>query len=190
MYLSVSQGDAELPGLREPGRLAAGIHLGADVTLAPSPAVRTSPAGGTAPFTSCHLMSFHLHLCRLCLFLFIYPHHVSLHVPVQLYMHVQLEVTVHFSAQSKCLSYANVNLPLVYADLLLHPQSLRNVSDDEVTTGSFQSLKPRLIGLLMGSLQTETDSTNTQMLLGWVVVHFYWLNDFCPRLPMFLQRPS
>ncbi|XP_019736630.1 ral GTPase-activating protein subunit beta-like isoform X2 [Hippocampus comes] len=66
---------------------------------------------------------------------------------------------------------------LVLMSLLPLPQqfgpvqlaSLRDASDDEVTTGSFQSLKLRLIGLLMGSLQTETDSTNTQMLLAAVL---------------------
>ncbi|XP_051932228.1 ral GTPase-activating protein subunit beta-like isoform X2 [Hippocampus zosterae] len=66
---------------------------------------------------------------------------------------------------------------LVLMSLLPLPQqfgpvqlaSLRDTSDDEATTGSFQSHKLRLIGLLMGSLQTEADSTNTQMLLAAVL---------------------
>jgi len=37
---------------------------------------------------------------------------------------------------------------------------------DDVTGGSFLSLKPRLIAVLIGALQTETDTSNTQILLG------------------------
>ncbi|XP_031705975.1 ral GTPase-activating protein subunit beta [Anarrhichthys ocellatus] len=36
---------------------------------------------------------------------------------------------------------------------------------DDVTGGSFLSLKPRLIGVLIGALQTETDTSNTQIIL-------------------------
>ncbi|XP_056294569.1 ral GTPase-activating protein subunit beta isoform X3 [Pseudoliparis swirei] len=36
---------------------------------------------------------------------------------------------------------------------------------DDVTGGSFLSLKPRLIAVLIGALQTETDTSNTQILL-------------------------
>ncbi|XP_040058547.2 ral GTPase-activating protein subunit beta isoform X2 [Gasterosteus aculeatus] len=36
---------------------------------------------------------------------------------------------------------------------------------DDVTGGSFLSLKARLIGVLIGALQTETDTSNTQIIL-------------------------
>ncbi|XP_037623458.1 ral GTPase-activating protein subunit beta-like isoform X3 [Sebastes umbrosus] len=38
-------------------------------------------------------------------------------------------------------------------------------SGDDVTAGSFLSLKPRLIGVLIGALQTETNTSNTQLIL-------------------------
>ncbi|XP_039654300.1 ral GTPase-activating protein subunit beta isoform X2 [Perca fluviatilis] len=38
-------------------------------------------------------------------------------------------------------------------------------SGDDVTAGNFLSLKPRLRSILIGALQTETDTTNTQILL-------------------------
>ncbi|KAM8917363.1 ral GTPase-activating protein subunit beta-like isoform 2-T2 [Spinachia spinachia] len=40
---------------------------------------------------------------------------------------------------------------------------------DDVTRGSFLSLKPRLIRVLIGALQTETDTLNTQIILAAVL---------------------
>ncbi|KAM9859251.1 ral GTPase-activating protein subunit beta [Aulostomus maculatus] len=58
-----------------------------------------------------------------------------------------------------------VPLPLqfgsVQSEVLLNGQ----FSDDDVTAGSFLSLRARLIKVLMGALQTETHSTNIQTLL-------------------------
>ncbi|XP_070693597.1 ral GTPase-activating protein subunit beta [Pempheris klunzingeri] len=42
-------------------------------------------------------------------------------------------------------------------------------SGDDVTGGSFLSLRPRLIGVLTGALQTETDTTNTQIILAAIL---------------------
>ncbi|XP_040071658.2 ral GTPase-activating protein subunit beta isoform X2 [Ixodes scapularis] len=50
-------------------------------------------------------------------------------------------------------------LPLHYGNLLL-----KDFGSSQTVT--FQSLRPRLMNLLIGALQNETDSTNTQMLLG------------------------
>ncbi|CAN7993650.1 unnamed protein product [Ixodes hexagonus] len=50
-------------------------------------------------------------------------------------------------------------LPLHYGNLLL-----KDFGSNQTVT--FQSLRPRLMNLLIGALQNETDSTNTQMLLG------------------------
>lgn len=43
-------------------------------------------------------------------------------------------------------------------------------SVDEVTAGSSMSLKPRLLTVLIGALQTETDATNTQIILGQFLI--------------------
>ncbi|XP_062419956.1 ral GTPase-activating protein subunit beta [Pungitius pungitius] len=53
----------------------------------------------------------------------------------------------------------------VRSDLLLDGRLNR----DDVTGGSFLSLKPRLIGVLIGALQTETDTSNTQIILAAVL---------------------
>ncbi|XP_077434077.1 ral GTPase-activating protein subunit beta-like isoform X2 [Vanacampus margaritifer] len=58
-------------------------------------------------------------------------------------------------------------LPQQFGPVQLAP--LRDASDDEVTTGSFRSLKPRLVAVAVGSLQTETDGTNMQMLLAAIL---------------------
>ncbi|XP_070758296.1 ral GTPase-activating protein subunit beta-like [Enoplosus armatus] len=49
----------------------------------------------------------------------------------------------------------------VQSEVLLDEQ----FSGDDVTAGSFLSLKPRLISVLIGALQTETDTSNTQIIL-------------------------
>lgn len=47
---------------------------------------------------------------------------------------------------------------------------------DDVTGGSFLSLKARLIGVLIGALQTETDTSNTQIILGqMLIIHSLFL---------------
>ena len=55
----------------------------------------------------------------------------------------------------------------VFAQVLLDGK----FSGDDVTAGNFLSLKPRLRSILIGALQTETDTTNTQILLGQLFIH-------------------
>lgn len=44
---------------------------------------------------------------------------------------------------------------------------------------TFLSLKLRLINILIGALQTETDPHNTQMILGWSLLPFeLWLEIY------------
>lgn len=54
----------------------------------------------------------------------------------------------------------------VCTQVLLDGQS----SGGEVPAGSFMSLKPRLLTVLIGALQTETDTTNTQIILGQLLI--------------------
>ncbi|XP_060897632.1 ral GTPase-activating protein subunit beta isoform X3 [Labrus mixtus] len=54
-----------------------------------------------------------------------------------------------------------LQFPSVQSEVLLD----RRLSGDDVPAGSFLSLKPRLISVLMGALQTETDALNTQIIV-------------------------
>ncbi|XP_034548760.1 ral GTPase-activating protein subunit beta-like [Notolabrus celidotus] len=54
-----------------------------------------------------------------------------------------------------------LHFPSVQSQMLLD----RRLSGDHITAASFLSLKPRLISVLMGALQTETDTFNTQIIL-------------------------
>ncbi|XP_054639550.1 ral GTPase-activating protein subunit beta [Dunckerocampus dactyliophorus] len=54
----------------------------------------------------------------------------------------------------------------IYLEVLLSGQ----YGGDDVTSGSVLSLKPRLLSLLIVSLQAETDSTNMQMLLAAMMI--------------------
>lgn len=56
-----------------------------------------------------------------------------------------------------------VSLPLHFHNLLIR-ELPGNRSEATVTT--FAALKPRLMNLVMGALQVETDAHNTHMLLG------------------------
>lgn len=58
-------------------------------------------------------------------------------------------------------SDADVHL-CVCAQVLLDKQ----FTGSDVTTGSFLSLKPRLISVLIGALQTESNASNIQVILG------------------------
>ncbi|KAG8007218.1 Ral GTPase-activating protein subunit beta [Nibea albiflora] len=55
-----------------------------------------------------------------------------------------------------------LQFPSVQSEVFLDRKS----SGDDVTAGNFVSLKPRLISILIGALHTETDATNTQIILG------------------------
>nr|XP_046241115.1 ral GTPase-activating protein subunit beta isoform X2 [Scatophagus argus] len=55
-----------------------------------------------------------------------------------------------------------LQFPSVQSEVLLDGQ----FSGDDVTAGSFLSLKARLISVLVGALRTETDASNTQIILG------------------------
>ena len=48
-------------------------------------------------------------------------------------------------------------------------------SGGDVTAGTYQSLKPRLISVLIEALHTETDASNTQIILGQSQSIDYWL---------------
>ncbi|XP_070848760.1 ral GTPase-activating protein subunit beta [Chaetodon trifascialis] len=54
-----------------------------------------------------------------------------------------------------------LQFPFVLSELSLDGQ----FSGIDVTAGSFMSLKPRLISVLIGALHTETDASNTQIIL-------------------------
>ncbi|TKS65283.1 Ral GTPase-activating protein subunit beta p170 [Collichthys lucidus] len=55
-----------------------------------------------------------------------------------------------------------LQFPSVQSEVFLDRKS----SGDDVTAGNFLSLKPRFISVLIGALHTETDATNTQIILG------------------------
>ncbi|KAM8756150.1 ral GTPase-activating protein subunit beta isoform 2-T2 [Acanthopagrus schlegelii] len=54
-----------------------------------------------------------------------------------------------------------LHFPSVQSEVLLDGQ----FSGDDVTAGTYQSLMPRLISVLIGALHTETDASNTQIIL-------------------------
>ncbi|KAM3620922.1 uncharacterized protein V6R79_003686 [Siganus canaliculatus] len=56
-------------------------------------------------------------------------------------------------------------LPLQFPSIQSEVSLTAQVRGDDVTAGNFLSLKPRLISILIGALHTETDASNTQMLL-------------------------
>ncbi|CAJ1051212.1 ral GTPase-activating protein subunit beta-like [Xyrichtys novacula] len=58
-----------------------------------------------------------------------------------------------------------LQFPSVQSQVLLD----RRLSGDDITAGNFLSLKPRLISVLMGALQTETDTFNTQIILSVIL---------------------
>ncbi|XP_073323632.1 ral GTPase-activating protein subunit beta [Pagrus major] len=58
-----------------------------------------------------------------------------------------------------------LHFPSVQSEVLLDGQ----FGGDDVTAGSFQSLKPRLISVLIGALHTEADASNTQIILAAVL---------------------
>ncbi|KAE8298980.1 Ral GTPase-activating protein subunit beta p170 [Larimichthys crocea] len=57
-------------------------------------------------------------------------------------------------------------LPLQFPSIQSEVFLDRKSSGDDVTAGNFLSLKPRLISVLIGALHTESDATNTQIILG------------------------
>ncbi|KAM9314681.1 ral GTPase-activating protein subunit beta-like isoform 3-T4 [Pholidichthys leucotaenia] len=57
-------------------------------------------------------------------------------------------------------------VPLQFGSVQTEVLTDGDIASDDVTPTSFLSLKPRLIGILIGALQTETDTYNTQLLLG------------------------
>uniref|UniRef100_A0A7N6B8Q5 Rap-GAP domain-containing protein n=1 Tax=Anabas testudineus TaxID=64144 RepID=A0A7N6B8Q5_ANATE len=56
-------------------------------------------------------------------------------------------------------------LPLQFGSIRLEVLPDSRFSGDNVTAGSFLGLKPRLLSVLIGALQTETDASNTQVIL-------------------------
>ncbi|XP_076602988.1 ral GTPase-activating protein subunit beta isoform X2 [Chaetodon auriga] len=56
-------------------------------------------------------------------------------------------------------------LPLQFPSVQSELSLDRQFSGIDVTAGSFMSLKPRLISVLIGALHTETDASNTQIIL-------------------------
>ncbi|KAM9361398.1 ral GTPase-activating protein subunit beta [Symphorus nematophorus] len=58
-----------------------------------------------------------------------------------------------------------LQFPSVQSQVLLDG----HLSGDDVTAGNFLSLKPRLISVLIGALHTETDASNTQILLAAIL---------------------
>ncbi|XP_061688334.1 ral GTPase-activating protein subunit beta [Syngnathoides biaculeatus] len=74
---------------------------------------------------------------------------------------------VHLRRASISVLMSLLPLPQQFGPLQLVP--LQDARGDGVPTGSVRSLKPRLLGVLIGALKTETDSTNTQMLLAAVL---------------------
>ncbi|KAK2861578.1 hypothetical protein Q5P01_001111 [Channa striata] len=56
-------------------------------------------------------------------------------------------------------------LPLQFGSVQSEVLPDRQVSGDDVTATSFLSLRPRLFSVLVGALQTETDASNTQVIL-------------------------
>jgi hypothetical protein len=75
-----------------------------------------------------------------------------------------LPYPLHFNSlpiKGELLIIADRNLPHINSVLLLDSDCLTDTAS--ITT--FQSLRPRLIDLLINALRTETDSTNAQHLL-------------------------
>ncbi|XP_041638494.1 ral GTPase-activating protein subunit beta-like [Cheilinus undulatus] len=59
-----------------------------------------------------------------------------------------------------------LQFPSVQSKVSSHtPSSNRRLSGDDIAAGSFLSMKPRLLSVLLGALQTETDTLNTQTIL-------------------------
>ncbi|XP_071349372.1 ral GTPase-activating protein subunit beta-like isoform X2 [Trachinotus anak] len=56
-------------------------------------------------------------------------------------------------------------LPLQFGSVQSEVLLDRQLSGNDVTAGSFLSLKPRLISILIGALQTESNASNTQVIL-------------------------
>ncbi|XP_061584117.1 ral GTPase-activating protein subunit beta [Cololabis saira] len=56
-------------------------------------------------------------------------------------------------------------LPLQFGSVPSQVSLNGGLNADDVTAGNFLSLRPRLISLLIGALQTETNTCNTQLLL-------------------------
>ncbi|XP_061641492.1 ral GTPase-activating protein subunit beta-like isoform X3 [Phyllopteryx taeniolatus] len=74
---------------------------------------------------------------------------------------------VHLRRASILVLMSLLPLPQQFGPVQLVP--LVDAGAEEVPTGSVRALKPRLVSLLIGSLRTETDSTNTQMLLAAIL---------------------
>eukprot|EP00058_Branchiostoma_floridae_P005409 XP_002590897.1 hypothetical protein BRAFLDRAFT_116449 [Branchiostoma floridae] len=58
-------------------------------------------------------------------------------------------------------------LPLHFRDLQIQDILRTHETDEQPEHNTFLSLKLRMVNLLIGSLQCEQDSDNTQMILGW-----------------------
>ncbi|XP_061542913.1 ral GTPase-activating protein subunit beta-like isoform X2 [Phycodurus eques] len=74
---------------------------------------------------------------------------------------------VHLRRASILVLLSLLPLPQQFGPVQLVP--LPDAGADEVPTESVRSLKPRLFSMLIGSLRTESDSTNTQMLLAAIL---------------------
>lgn len=85
----------------------------------------------------------------------------------------ELKIKPHPNIPQSDLRQASIHLLLSMLPLPLHFHNLpiKDLSKpSEKPLITFQSLRPRLINLLINALQVESDSTNTQMLLGGLLL--------------------
>ncbi|KAF3690357.1 Ral GTPase-activating protein subunit beta p170 [Channa argus] len=78
-------------------------------------------------------------------------------------------------------------LPLQFGSVRSEVLLDKQISGNDFTATSFLSLKPRLFSVLVGALQTETDASNTQVILGQsqILVSVYTLATYTARLNSF-----